>query len=197
MAIGKNKEAVKIDDWVHDIRGTLIGWIDATDETPPGFNEEAVRVVYAPHSDSSKSIIKKAVAPVGKFLFDAFGDTTAFEVSDGIYPKSAIEGFPDGTTVHGFRKEVATPEKRVILKNDVDGNRPYMDLVGPESEGNQKKVSELQDKINDLKMQLDAEESKTQELEQQTEREEGDSKRGRTGWGPDQYQDYNEKGEPM
>lgn len=188
MGLKENKEAVKIDDWVHDIRGTLVGWVDATPETPPGFNEEAVRLVYAPHSDSSKSIIKKFVAPVGRFLFDAFGNTAAFEVSEAIYPKSAIDGYPDGKTVDGFSKEAGTPEKRVILKNDVSGMRSYMDSVGPDSEGNKQKVSELKDKINDLKMQLQAEESKAQELEQEVDRDEGKSKRRRSRrWGPDEY----------
>lgn len=186
--VGKNKEAVKIDDWHNDIRGTLIGWVDATDECPADFNGVGKRVVYAPHSDSSKSLLKKLTAPVAKFLFDAFDDPSGFKVSNSIYPKSAIDGYPNGMTVNGMdMSEEGTPDKRVILKNTVEGDRSYMEQVGPGSQGNKQKVSELKDRINELEMALQAEEGKSHELEQEVDREEGKSKRRRTGWGPEDY----------
>jgi hypothetical protein len=197
MGIRENKEAVKIDDWVSDLRGTLIGWQDATDETPPNYNEEAYRVVYSKHDDVGNSIvgrfIGKIVSIVGGFAFDAFGKTYAFEVSDKIYPKSGIEGFPNGMTVSGISREVGTPDKRVILKNDIVGNRPYMSQVGPGNDGIEKTKSELQETINDLRQQLDAEEGKTHELEQQVDRDK-DSSGSSSRYGPEHYDEMNREG---
>lgn len=188
MGIRENKEAVKIDDWVSDIRGSLIGWKDATSETPPDFNDEAYRVVYSKHDDVGHGIIGqflgKIVSVVGGFFYDALGKTWAFEVSDNIYPKSAIKGFPSGTTVSNIQREVGTPDKRVILQNDVNGDRPYMDEVGPESDS--ELVSQKQERINELEQQIEAMEGKTHELEQQVDRDEDDS-RSSGRYGPDHY----------
>lgn len=187
MGIRENKEAVKIDDWVHDVRGSLIGWVNATDEAPADFNGEAVRMVYSPHSDASKSWLKKLFAGVARFAFDAFGSTYGFEVTDDIYPKNAIDGYPDGMTVNGFSKEIGTPDKRVILRNNVEGQRKYMDAVGPESDNIDKTRSELQERIDELEMMLEAEESKNDELSEQVDREEGSSNNGMHGYGPEEY----------
>lgn len=182
----RNKEAVKIDDWVSDIRGTVVGWIDATDETPPDFNEEAYRLVYSKHVGSNKSWITKFTSIIASFMFDAFDKPWGFQVSDKIYPKSAIEGFPRGTTVSGIEREAGTPDKRVILKNDVQGRRTYMEAVGPETDS--QRVSELQSRINELQMKLDAEEGKNQELSEQVDRESDSNRsRNRTRYGPEEY----------
>lgn len=188
MGVRGNKEAVKIDDWVNDTRGSLIGWIDATEDTPPDKNVKAYRMVYSKHSDSNKSVIQKITSGIAKFLFDGFGSTWGFEVTDTIYPESAIDGFPDGKTVHGISKEEGTPEKRVILKNDIDGKRSYMNQVGPESKGNSQRVSELKERVNELEMQLDAEETKSHELEEQVDRDKDSKKqRRRSRFSPDGY----------
>lgn len=195
MGIRENKEAVKIDDWVSDIRGTLIGFEDATEETPPNYNEEAFRVVYSKHNDVGNSIlgqfIGKIVSVFGGFFYDSLGSTWAFEVSENVYPKSAIEGFPDGTTVTGIPREISTPNKRVVLKNNVDGDRPYMDAVGPGSDG--ERVSDLKETINDLRQQLEAEEGKNHELEQQVDRDK-DKSGSRSRYGPESYDGMSPEG---
>lgn len=195
MAIRENKQAVKIDDWVSDIRGTFIGFEDATDETPPDYNEEAYRVIYSKHDDVGDSILGKffgkIVTVVGSFAYDAFGSTYAFEVSENIYPKSAIEGFPRGTTVTGIPREVSTPDKRVVLKNNVKGDRPYMDKVGPEVDA--ERVSDLKERINELEQMLEAEEGKAHELEQQVDRDK-DKSGGRSRYSPDHYDEMNPEG---
>lgn len=190
MAIRENKEAVKIDDHVNDIRGTLIGWKDATSETPPGYTEEAYRLVYSPHVDSNRSWLYKIGGWILKALHDTTGSTRGFEVSNTIYPRSGIEGFPNGTTVNGIEREEGTPDKRVVLKNNIDGESPYIDQVGPGSDG--ERVSDLKETINDLRMQLEAEETKSEELEEEVGRDSDDS-RGRQrggGYGPEQYDGY-------
>lgn len=187
MASLRNKEAVKIDDWVSDIRGSLVGWIDATDETPPEFEGEAKKLVYSKHKSTNKSWIYKLFGWIGKLAFEVNGSTFAFEVSEKSYPKSAIHGYPDGTTVTGIEKEAGTPDKRVILMNDVHGNRPYMREVGPENTGIEKTKSELQERINELEMMLDAEENKNQELSQEVDRENDSSTGSGTGYGPERY----------
>lgn len=190
MGVRENKEAVKIDDWVSDIRGSFIGWIDATDELPPGKNMEAYRIVYSPHVDGNKSWLAKFVSIVGRFLWDVRENTWAFEVSDNIYPRAGIEGFEGGTTVTGIESESGTPDKRVILREDVDGNRPYMNQVGPGSEGISKTKTELQEKVNELQQALEAEEGKSHELEQQVDRD-SDSNRSRNrrggAYSPEEY----------
>jgi len=195
MGIRENKEAVKIDDWVSDIRGSFIGFEDATEETPPDYNEEAFRVVYSKHNDVGNSILGqfmgKIVSVVGGLFYDALGKTWAFEVSENIYPKSAIEGFPNGTTVTGIPREVSTPDKRVVLKNNIAGERPYMDKIGPESDS--ELVSKKQERINDLEQQIEAMEGKTHELEQQVDRDE-DKNGSRSRYGPDHYNGMNPEG---
>jgi hypothetical protein len=190
MGFRKDKQAVKIDDWVSDTRGSLIGWIDATEDTPPGYEEEAVKAVYSTHSDVGNSIfgqlLGKMVSVAGRFSFDAFGSTWAFEVTDTMYPKSAIDGYPDGTTVTGIDKEAGTPDKRVVLRNDIHGHRPYMNQVGPGNDGIEKTKSEMQETINNLQQQLDAEEGKTHELEQQVDRDE-DKNSSSSRYYPDQH----------
>jgi len=185
-----DEEAVKIDDWVSDIRGSFIGWKDATDETPPDFNGEAYRLIYSKHVDGAESYLSKITSVVGRFLFDAFDNTWAFEVSDNIYPKSAIEGFNGGKTVSGVKHETGTPDKRVILKNDIDGDRPYMERVGPGNVGDSERISDLKDTINNLRQQLEAEQGKTHELEQQVDRDEDSSQRN--SYGPEHYDEYDE-----
>lgn len=183
----ENKEAVKIDDWVNDIRGSFICWIEATDETPATVNENCYRMVYSPHKDSGASLVYKFVGVVGKILVKlGRKDNFAFEVSETIYPRSAIEGFDGGTTVSGVPREKGTPDKRVILRNDVHGNRPYMSQVGPGSEGIEKTKSELQGRINELEMEIDALEGQAHELEEQVDRDKGGSTRG-SGYGPENY----------
>jgi hypothetical protein len=193
----KNKEAVKIDDWHRKNEGTLIGWINATSETPPSYNGEAFRYVYAPHRDSNERWLTKFIAPLGRFLFDAFGDTRFFEVSDDIYAKSAIEGFPDGTTLDNVKKDDGTPDKVVILRNAIGSKRDYFDAYGPGNSEIEKTKDELQEKINSLQQELEAEEDKTHELEQQVDRDEGSSNSRNDRWGPepgmreDEYQGEN------
>lgn len=196
MGIRENKEAVKIDDWVSDIRGSFIGFEDATEETPPDYNEEAFRVVYSKHNDVGNSILGqfmgKIVSVVGGFFYDALGKTWAFEVSETIYPRSAIEGFPNGTTVTGIPREVSTPDKRVVLKNNINGERPYMDKIGPESDS--ELVSKKQERINELEQMLEAEEGKTHELEQQVDRDEDKNSSRRSSYGPEDYPGVNPEG---
>lgn len=182
--VGSNKEAVKIDDWVSDIRGSFVGWVDATDETPPDFNGEAFRLVYSPHVATNKSWIFKVGSVLARLAFEGFGSTRFLEVSNAVYPKSAIEGFEGGTTVSGVPHDKGTPDKRVVLKNDVEGNRPYMREVGPGNDGDDKTKSELQDRINELEMELKAEESKNAELSEDVDRED---EKGSSRYGPEYY----------
>lgn len=177
MGFRKDKQAVKIDDRVNDIRGTLVGWIEATDETPPNVNEEAYRIVYSTHKDRNVPILHNLLSAISKWVFKNTEKTLGLEKSEEIYPRSAIEGYPDGKTVNNIKKEAGTPDKRVILHNNIRGESTYMDETGPESQRG--KISELKQKINDLEMALEAEESKSHELEEQVDRENDSNSRNR------------------
>lgn len=186
MALRESKEAVKIDDRVRDIRGTFVGWVDATHELPPGKDMEAYRVAYKPYVDVNKSWIMRFYNIVSELVYNTTGKPMGIEVSNTIYPKSGIEGFNGGTTVeYDNNNEGGAPEKRVILHEDIYGDAPYLEQTGPESDRRQQKVTRLKEKVNDLQMQLQAEEGKSQELEEEVDREKDSS--NRTGYGPERY----------
>lgn len=183
MGLIQSKEAVWIDDGVWDINGVLVGWLDATDEVPPDKNFEAKYMIYKPPVDSNQSWIYKLFGGIGKLVVKLTGGDKetakrfGFEVSPEPIPKPAIKGFPEGMTVDGITKSDDSPGKRVVIEEDMDGRAPYAESIWGR-DGDSKSTAQLKDRIKELEQRLKAEEGRSQELEQEVQREEKDNRGG-------------------
>lgn len=177
MAIIKAKEAVWIDDGVNDNIGTLLGWIDVSDQVDEDKNFEAYKYVFMPPTDTNLSWIRKFTGGLWKALYRLTDSEAvasyAYEISDSIIPKPAIDGFPKGKTIDGFEKGKAAPEKRVIIREDADGNSGYRDNAWNDQSG--KSTVELEEELEEKKQRLNAARSRIEELEEELGREEDQS----------------------
>lgn len=180
MGLRSETEAVWIDDGVWDMNGVLVGWVDATDEVRE--NVEAFYLVYKEPVDSNKSWIYKLVGGFYKMLFKLRNSKEfaekGFNVSPEPIPKPGIEGFPNGKTVDAVRKADSSPEKRVIIKEDLDGDAPYAESVW-DRDSDSESIAKLKERNEDLRQRLQAEEGKTEELKQENEREKKDGRSNR------------------
>lgn len=175
MGITRVKKRVWIDDGVNDINGVLVGWIDRTDKVKK--DVEAFSPVYKKPEDTSKSLLYKVLGGLFKAAWKVTGSeelaNKAFEVSDTIYPKSAIDGFPSGKTVTNVPGQEGTPEYRVVLREDINGKSYYQDQVWKTSDG--KSVAEIKSDLEETKQRLNAVRSERDELREEVGRED-DSK---------------------
>lgn len=195
MALRDETEAVWIDDGVWDMNGVFVGWVDGTEDTRK--NVEAYYLVYKEPVDSNKSIIYKLLGGMYKIIYNLTDSKDAAEraglsVSPEPIPKAAIEGFPKGKTVDVRNKADSAPEKRIIIKEDLDGESPYAERVWGKESQDGETIAELKDKVEDLKQRLRAEEGKTEELKEEAERDEPDNRGRHADLFPDEGEMYRE-----
>ena len=178
MAIRENKHTVHIDDWVDDIRGSFVGWIQA--DLPAGSKKEGYRVIYYPVGDANKSWMYKFSTIIGKVAYNVLGDEavnyTGLKVSDSIYPRSAIEGFNGGVTFSNPNNADDVPHRRVVLKHDINGEAPYAEEFAPGNVQTEAKLADLEEENKKLKQELQAQDIELDEL--QNKKEDDDSNSG-------------------
>lgn len=181
MGVTDEKEAVKITDCVNDHRGTLIGWVDASNRTK---NQEAYQPVFYEHKSTSKSWFLKFTTIGGKLLYKVFGEDAVnysnIVISDTAYPRSAIEGFPNGVMFNEAQDTAGVPEKRVVLKHDIDGNAPFAEKYLPGSPKDSKRVTELEKEKQELRDEIDAMKANMSDLQVQVGEDDDTDNRGGT-----------------
>jgi len=184
MGLRKDKRAVKILDFVNDIRGTFVGWVNASHKLPAHKEEDGYQMLFYPHSDANKSWVYKFSTIFSKIAYKFLGEEavnyTALKKTTTVYPRSAIEGFKGGVTFNQGLEDVGVPEYRVILHHDKDGNAPFADKYAPGSTETQEKVTQLKEDKRKLKQKLDAQDVKTDELEGMVEENETDKNESRS-----------------
>lgn len=188
MGLRDRTEAVWIDDGVWDMNGVFVGWLDGTEDTRK--NVEAYYLVYKEPVDSNKSFIYKLLGGLFKIWYSLTGSKDSarragLSISPEPIPKAAIEGFPEGKTVDVRNTADSAPEKKIIIREDLDGESAYNDAVWGTESSEGESITELKDKVEDLKQRLRAEEGKTEELKQETERDEPDRRGRNTDLFPD------------
>jgi len=183
MGLNDDKEAVKITDCVNDHRGTLIGWVNANERMPTGSKQDGYRMVFYPHKSTSKSFVYKFTTVFGKILYNIMGEQasniTGMKVTDTVYPKSAIEGFPKGKMFNDGKSQEGVPEKRVILKHDKKKEAPFAEKYLPGSPDDSKRITELEEDLREKDQKIRALKSEKDDLDVQVGEEDDTDNRGR------------------
>lgn len=114
-----NKKAKLIYDFVDGIQGTFVDKVRKGVTADDPNLDNAVKIEYVPLNP-----VKSAIGKITKMFFGA----TPTEISESIYPDSAIDEITQQST------EPGVPERAVIIRENQHERQPWLEKQGEEFE---------------------------------------------------------------